>query len=83
LIKKKKESKTWFSVNCWSLKEKIIYTIRNRKSIRKTKRQINQLFKLAKLKEFQNGCTPLVMIALFGEKRRRQIMGIFAANDRS
>jgi hypothetical protein len=36
------------------------------------KRQIISYFKLIKLKEFENGCTPLVMMALFGEKRRRR-----------
>jgi hypothetical protein len=61
-------------------KKKIIYEIiRNRKSIRKQRDKLTSYFKLAKkLKEFQNGCTPLVMIALFEKKRRRQIMGIFA-----
>jgi hypothetical protein len=44
----------------------------------KQRDKLTSYFKLAKkLKKFQNGCT-LVMIALFGEKRRRQIMGIFA-----
>jgi hypothetical protein len=43
----------------------------------KQRDKLTSYFKLAKkLKEFQNGLTPLVMIALFG-KRRRQIMGIF------
>jgi hypothetical protein len=35
-----------------------------------SEKQTTSYFKLAKkLKEFQNGCTPLVMIALFGEKK--------------
>jgi hypothetical protein len=40
----KKESKTWFSVNCWPKKKKIIYEIIQKESLSKTKRQINQLF---------------------------------------
>jgi hypothetical protein len=36
----------------------------------KQRDKLTSYFKLAKkLKEFQNGCTPLVMIALFGEKK--------------
>jgi hypothetical protein len=50
-------------------KRKIYEIIRNRKSIRKQRDKLTSYFKLAKkLKEFQNGCTPLVMIALFGRK---------------
>jgi hypothetical protein len=43
----------------------------------KQRDKLTSYFKLAKKKEFQNGCTPLVMIALFERKKRRQIMGIF------
>jgi hypothetical protein len=45
----------------------------------KQRDKLTSYFKLAKkkLKEFQNGCTSCYD-SLFGEKRRRQIMGIFA-----
>jgi hypothetical protein len=45
----------------------------------KQRDKLTSYFKLKKkLKEFQNGCTPLVMIALFGEKRGDRLWVSFA-----
>jgi hypothetical protein len=56
-------------------KKKIIYEIIRKKSIRKQRDKLTSYFKLAKkLKEFQNGCTPLVMIA-YSEKKKETDYG--------
>jgi hypothetical protein len=45
----------------------------------KQRDKLTSYFKLAKkLKEFQNGCTPLVMIALFGEREGDRLWVSFA-----
>jgi hypothetical protein len=50
----------------------------------KQRDKLTSYFKLAKkLKEFQNGCTPLVMIALFGEKRDRLWVSFAGKCDRN
>jgi hypothetical protein len=47
----------------------------------KTKTKLTSYFKLIKkLKKFQNGCTPLVMIALFGEKEGDRLWVSLRAN---
>jgi hypothetical protein len=47
----------------------------------KQRDKLTSYFKLAKkLKEFQNGCTPLVMIALFGEKKETDYGYLLQAN---
>jgi hypothetical protein len=47
----------------------------------KQRDKLTSYFKLTKkLKEFQNGCTPLVMIALFGEKEGDRLWVSLQAN---
>jgi hypothetical protein len=47
----------------------------------KQRDKLTSYFKLAKkLKKFQNGCTPLVMIALFGEKEGDRLWVSLQAN---